>query len=236
MEDIDRDYREGCRSYYYQTDQGAPRTKAEEIFSSLIKKEPAHHQSYNMLGMCFMTARENRKALEMFQSAIDIEPRGVYYLNKGIVLAQEQELQKAEEALEKAVELDGMDPSSRYNLGIVQHFSGKLDEAIYSWNEVLTMAPNYEDLHSRLALALAESGDTEEAVDVLLKGVGQFPHDTEMHINLSRLLENTERFGEAVELWETFLEKNSHKDETTLGKVREHLEIIRQTTTEETGV
>ena len=71
-----------------------------------MEAEPRHADPLHFLGVLFHHKGDHAKALELTTKAIEINPSAAYYYNNlGSVLAEQDDIQAAEENCRKAVEL-----------------------------------------------------------------------------------------------------------------------------------
>ncbi len=220
-EDLENTYREGCRCFFERAGDGS-RAGAEEIFLDIIRRDPSHHQALNMLGLCHQARAEHATARRFFQQAIDACPRGIYYLNLGISLANDERWPEALEAMESAIGLEPLNPTVNFNFGQVQYALGRLDEAEASWRRTYAIDPTYQGIHVHLALALLEGGRLPEAERILKQGLKRFPGEDEMYQALSQIYEATGRHRQGAALWGAYLRRNPKRRAERLGEAREH--------------
>ncbi len=216
-------YREGCRLYGDKGGTDGDRRRAEAIFHGLLEKDPGHHQSINMLGLCHEARRERRRAQELFREALYLSPRCVYALNLGLSLMADNRPDEALAAFNRALELEWRYPAAHFNLGLLYHMQGRAAEARSSWRQAYRMDADYPGLRFRLAQAEAAAGDIPEAEKLLREGIDRFPHEAELHAGLSSILEHGGRHGEAAELWRRFISANAGAGEETLREARSAL-------------
>jgi hypothetical protein len=76
----------------------------------------------------------------------------------------------------------------QYNLGLILHQEGRLDEAIAHYREALRINPDYPQAHTNLGLALIQQGQIEEAIVHAQKALEILPDDVNYQNNLALLL------------------------------------------------
>jgi len=75
---------------------------------------------------------------------------------------------------------------------------GNYAEAAKKFEQAVAVAPDQEDLHYNLAIALAKLGKTEEAKKQYEEAIRIFPDYAEAHNNLGNLLVNENKLAEAI--------------------------------------
>jgi len=118
-----------------------------------------------------------KKAEELFDLAIKGAPdKGLGYLGKGRLLVRRGESEDAEKVLAKAVELLPKDEDAWYFYGMAQVNSGKLTEAVASFEKSLKIYPRSARATSGLALAAFHSNEYKKSVDAY-EAAYQITHD-----------------------------------------------------------
>lgn len=84
------------------------------------------------------------------------------------------------------------------NLGTALDLNGKLDEAVVSFEEALSISPEYVDALFNLGMALYKQGDRESAADYYQKALKRNPDHLGSHLNLAALLAEKEQVSEAI--------------------------------------
>jgi tetratricopeptide (TPR) repeat protein len=227
QEHLETMYEEGCRLFFRRTGHDDAKTRAEEVFSDLLRLDPDHHRSHNMLGLCREYRGDHAAARESFSKAAELFPRSVYNLNLGISLANEERWLEALEPLENAVRLEPLDPGISFNLGLVQYALGRHAEAASTWRRTMEMNPAHEGIHLHLALALLEQGRLTEVEEILMLGVTRHPDSDELHRALAGVLEATGRPGAAAELWDGYLGRKHPAAAQRLAGIREERDRLR---------
>ena len=163
---------------------------ALENAKTLVAKNPRYIGGYMVLSEAYVAlyrASEDREkgkvhleqALSVLRDAERVNPRyAPLFAQRGLAYALLGQMDKAEEALKKALALEDT-PEVRATLAEVYLASGKLDEALDQYARALALAPKNLDLRVRYASALLLKGRPEEAVRVLEEGHRLKPLDAE---------------------------------------------------------
>jgi protein O-GlcNAc transferase len=111
------------------------------------------------------------------QCAADFRKLGIARLKLG-------DLERAEAALRRAIELDAGDSIARHALGHTRSRQLKLEEAILSFREAIELRPDYWDAHYSLWLALAKLGRLDEAIPIVRRLLDNDPSRADIHAEL----------------------------------------------------
>ncbi|MBD3221252.1 tetratricopeptide repeat protein [bacterium] len=93
------------------------------------------------------------------------EDASVNYLHAAAAVLQNDELDRAEEILEEALERATVSPEMLTLLAQVYHRQGKLEDAASAAEEALTMTPGYAPAHLQLGDVYREMGWLDSAID-----------------------------------------------------------------------
>jgi tetratricopeptide (TPR) repeat protein len=118
----------------------------------------------------------------------------------GIELGRSQPPQREEAVrfLTVAAALRPGSPGVRYNLGLVLHDAGRLDEAIVAFRQAIGLKPDYVMAHLELGKVLGEQGQRDEAIAAFRRAIELKPDYADAHYTLGNFLFGTGRPGEAV--------------------------------------
>jgi len=148
--------------------------EGRKILERLYVQHPEDISILYNLGMCYSELGMLDKSIEILEKCIEIEPLhveantalGVSYSRKGMN-------EKAESRFRVALE---MEPDNFYalrNLGAVLANKRKYDEAIHFFERAQKINPSQPEVMYGLALALNETGKTEEAEKLLHKIIAE---------------------------------------------------------------
>lgn len=138
------------------------------------------------------------------QAAIALDPNeasGWYEL--GSLFGQVGDFKNAEVALRRAVQLEPDLAKAHFSLALtlIGKPQDKLDwqGAIAECREALKYEPAYPEALSLLGMGLANTGETEQAVQALTQAIQLSPKLPEAHFNLAVVLESENKWKEAAE-------------------------------------
>jgi Flp pilus assembly protein TadD len=114
---------------------------------------------------------KNEEALKLYAQVLELlpEPDAETYNKIGICLARQEELVEAEEAFEKALELDERYAPALSNLGNICFSRDELERAEELYKEAIKNDPEYPTAHNNLAALYKKQGKIGEAVTHIKK-------------------------------------------------------------------
>lgn len=115
-----------------------------------------------------------------------------------------------EDALRIYKKLVRMDPrNDAYILGLGEYYyqAGELDKAVDTWVKLLDSSLEEAEAHGKLGQVLAEHGLVEKGLSHFEKAVEIAPDDTGMRRGLALAYERARRWQNAIDEWNTILEK-----------------------------
>jgi type IV pilus biogenesis/stability protein PilW len=130
-----------------------------------VQKATAHYK----IGLSYYNEGKYQQAYIEFQRALEINPKDKEALNLiGILqLMQFEDFEKAIEYFKRALKIDKDYSQARNNLGLAYERTGRIDEAIASFNEAIAnpLYPNPEYAYNNLGRIYYRSGQYDKAID-----------------------------------------------------------------------
>lgn len=157
------------------------------------------------------TSLDNQEARKLYEAALNADPRyaramAAYSRTLNIDWryswseSAEQGLDSALDLAQKAALLDETDARAFGELGFVHLYRKEHDAAIRAYTRALTLNPNDSDLMSDMADALAHSGRSEEAIELLQKAMRLNPFYPDQYLwHLGGAYFNLKKYDEAVD-------------------------------------
>lgn len=121
--------------------------------------------------------------------------KAINHFNLGLLYHKKNELHKAVEEYNEALELDPFDVQAHNNLGMVYSALGRLPDAISQYQKALFINPNYAKAHHNLAVAYYLNGDLEKAILEFKLALDSDPKNPEIYNNLG-LIYRRQKQGE----------------------------------------
>lgn len=165
---------------------------------------PDSAQAQFELGNAYVQAGQWDQALAAFQKAIELDPnfQGAY-ANLGVVYYQLEKLDLAASQYKKALELDPNDGDVAYNLG-----------ALYLQQALLNNNPANPDLLNQAIAQLEHARELD-------------PNLAEPYFSLGVAYNALNQKEEAIQAFETFLERDSGQDPRASQEAKRYLEALR---------
>ncbi len=146
------------------------------LLEELIDDGRAFADAFHMVGLSYHLIGHPERALEAFESALELNPRYVEaHIHRGIVLGELGHSESAAEAFATAREIasDFRGELPRHHAGKLANLhaelgeayaeAGALTEAIEQYQAALRLRPEFHDLRYRLGRLLLEAGRSLEA-------------------------------------------------------------------------
>ena len=186
--------------------------KAEEIYRTILRKNPNHAEAMRLLAAVATVHRKHEDAEILLSRAVSVSPK---FSRGWLDLAKTQlELGKYPEAVKSAETLVGLSPDiaeSYVALANTQAQSNQTEQAINSYRHALEINKAHPGAFSGLAHQLKTVGRQQEAIDTHRQNIAINPTNAEPYWNLANL--KTFRFEDSeVADMEALLEDDSLED------------------------
>ncbi|MEM7224992.1 MAG: adenylate/guanylate cyclase domain-containing protein [Pseudomonadota bacterium] len=157
------------------------------------------------------TRDANYEARKLYEAAMQADPRyarAMAAVSRTLNLdwryqwseSQDEALDKALELAQQAALTDESDARGFGELGFVHLYRKEHDAAIRAYTRALTLNPNDADLMSDMADAMAHSGQSEKAIELLQKAMRLNPFYPDQYLwHLGGAYFNLKRYDEAVD-------------------------------------
>jgi TolB-like protein/DNA-binding winged helix-turn-helix (wHTH) protein/Flp pilus assembly protein TadD len=170
------DYLQGRFLYWNRrTDENLQ--KAIGFFQSAVKEDPTHAPAYVGLADCY-----NALGTEMMSAMTPMDARRL-----------------AEEAANKALEIDNEIAEAHATLGFVKHGNWDWASADQEYKRAIDLNPNYAQAHTGYGLFLVSKGRFEEAIAEANRAQELDPFSLAISSQRGFILENARRYDEAIE-------------------------------------
>lgn len=161
-----------------------------------------------------LTRSKHKKALEAYRAHNLYEAKAIYlqivgkdrvddmaWAMLGLTYALLNELDDAENCLQKATNLNTRNFDAHYNLGRVKYGKGQLEAAIFSYQKALRLKPGHIDTLLGLGLSTAGMGQSTLAQQFYEQILLQHPGHAAALDNLANELKNQRRADLAIPLY-----------------------------------
>jgi tetratricopeptide (TPR) repeat protein len=158
--------------------------KTMEHFEAVSKEQHAAKegkvQSEHLVDQAGELARGNQfpGAIELLQQAVEKDPRnGGAYSQLAKIYYSEGEIEKAHNAVSKALEINPAHPDYLYVAGKILEKEGKLDEALAAFEKTALVNPHEADAYFEMGLIYEQRKDRARAIAAYKRAVQLAPED-----------------------------------------------------------
>lgn len=154
------------------------------------------------------TSAEMKRALERVNLELEWKPeKGALWAMQALIygnavdfmaLEPEEAREKAESALQKALELAPHSNLTHAAYGLVMR-NRDTKNAELRLQQCITRQPEFPECHNLYGDLLRKTGRAEQAGDIYLEGLKRWPENGELHVSYALYLQETGRASEAIE-------------------------------------
>ncbi len=147
--------------------------RAIATLQEAITLDPELVMSYEILGQAYEAAGNTTKALDAYRETVRRDPvRDTAYVSLGcLLLSVGNALPEAEQALEKAVEINKSHAGAHACLGAAHLERRQFAESIAASELAVSLNPQNIQAHLNLGIAYSETGDTDRARSEIEKAI-----------------------------------------------------------------
>ncbi len=141
---------------------------AAECFQKTLVLNPRSVKGEDNLGLAYEGLNRNDDAVRAYRAAIEMQkddpaPSEQPLLNLAILLQHHNQVQEAQQLLERAAKIAPKDPRIHENLGQIYLHSDRTADAVTEFAAAVALAPQNPRFHYLLGQAYRRSGDAERA-------------------------------------------------------------------------
>lgn len=144
---------------------------AVEALSEALKLGAARRETLALAATAFAANGEIEKAIEHYETALELDPDVNVHLNLATLLAQEERWEEARDQLQKAQERGPYSPRVRFAVARFYGLLGNLEFSRQQCEEVLRLEPRHLGARVLLAEILVQQGEEIERAESLLQEV-----------------------------------------------------------------
>jgi tetratricopeptide (TPR) repeat protein len=191
-------------------DQGDLASALENL-EDVLALEPAHIGARRTLADVLQAAERWREAVQHYAELLPLQPEDPeLFQSFGLCCQELGELDLAEKAYQKTLNL-GLDSAElQFNLGLVQLKKKKPKEAIARLQKALEKEPALTLANLAMANAYRQLGDLESAESSLREELKINPNCADAAVNLGVVLQEKNKVGEAIHCYRKAIELNPH--------------------------
>jgi tetratricopeptide (TPR) repeat protein/mono/diheme cytochrome c family protein len=194
--------------------EGDHRAELQESVSvQQLKKYPDDFTANFRMGDLLLTRDQAAQAIPYFQRAAESDPRSVLAATElGAALFAARRLPESADTLRHALAIDATYTDARFNLASVLASSGKFEEAVREFGQVLAAQPDNLKAKQHRAEALvlwgdqvAKAGDDNKAIALYREAMPDLASNPDVHIRLGMAYARRERLDESQAEFEAVL-------------------------------
>jgi len=167
------------------------------------------------------------QAVKDFQAAVDTAASLDGYFGLGNALTRLGRLAEAQEAYQKALEINPNHTPTLSNLGVVHYQLGQLSQAQEVFSKVLQITPQDAETHYLLAATYIQRQNLEAAEQSLRRALEINPDLPEARFGMGILRREQGRFAEAITEFEAFLAGSPAQDPRARSEAEAILQQLR---------
>jgi tetratricopeptide (TPR) repeat protein len=173
--------------------------EAKAIYEVILKHDPRHFDSLNLLGAIAAQTGKYQAAVDLIGEAISINPNvASAYNNRGNALLDLKRLDEALANYDKALALKPDYAEAHCNRGSALLDLNRLDEALASCNKALDLNPNYAEGYNNRGNVLLNLKRFNEALACYDKALTLNPDYAEAYYNRGNSLRDLKQPDKAV--------------------------------------
>ena len=182
--------------------EGDHRAELQESVSvQQLQKYPDDFTANFRMGDLLLTRNQAAEAIPFFQRAAESDPRSVLAATElGAAFFAARKLPEAETMLRHALAMDTSYMDARFNLASVLASSGKFEEAVREFGQVIAAQPDNLKAQQNRAEALvlwgdqvAKAGDDNKAIALYREAMPELASNADVHVRLGMAYARQER-------------------------------------------
>jgi len=170
--------------------QGGKTEEANARLLQWLREHPEDTASRLYLADAYIKARENQLAIRQYELVLEKDPKSLLATNNLATLYRQEKDPRALDYFEKSYKLKPDSVAITDNLGWILVEQGKLARGLELLRKAATQAPDNPAVRYHLAVALAKSGEKDQArseLERLLASKSDFPYRDEAQALLKQL-------------------------------------------------
>jgi len=172
--------------------------KARSNYEKALQINPELTAVYVPVGVSYLNSGDVAKAESALQNA---EKRGAsdaeFYNLKGMILYKQNKNDEALAAFEKALSVEGRNPTAKYYRAAILDRMNQPDQSIAAYREAVAIEPTFAPAWYDLGVTYYNRGDYTNALASYQEAVKVDPEHYQAHANLASTFRQLERYPEA---------------------------------------
>jgi tetratricopeptide (TPR) repeat protein len=194
--------------------EGDHRAELQEYVSAQqLEKYPDDFTANFRMGDILLTRNQAAQAIPFFQRAAESDPRSVLAATElGAAFFAARKFSEAETTLRHALAMDATYMDARFNLASVLASSGKFEEAVHEFGQVIAAQPDNLKAQQNRAESMmlwgdqaAKAGDDNKAIALYREAMPELTSNPDLHVRLGMAYARQERLDESQAEFEAVL-------------------------------
>jgi tetratricopeptide (TPR) repeat protein len=200
--------------------------QAETVLRGILKTEPDNEAAVEQITQLLLDEGKSAEAVSLLEGLTNRTPSPTLLDLLGDAYTQTKQLDKAEQAYRKAVELDPSELTHLRGLGQTLMAEEKYPDALAVYQKLIDVMPDDGDNYLRIAQIYREMHQLDQAEENLLKARQYEPGSLEVMYNEAMLYQAQGRYDDAIRVLADAV--NGVKQSTVLPSRRRSLAILYQ--------
>jgi tetratricopeptide (TPR) repeat protein len=183
------------------------------VSAQQLEKYPDDFTANFRMGDILLTRNQAGQAIPFFQRAAESDPRSVLAATElGAALFGARKFSEAEAALRHALAMDATYMDARFDLASVLASSGKFEEAVREFGQVIAAQPDNLKAQQNRAESMvlwgdqaAKAGDDNKAIALYREAMPELTSNPDLHVRLGMAYARQERLDESQAEFEAVL-------------------------------
>ena len=202
--------------------------KAINDYLKALELDETQRTANQHLADIYLRVYESSEEMEYYDLAVKhakqqvaITKEAYYYIELGLVYLEGYELEEAEVAFKKAIELNPKDLYAYNNLGFTYKLLGRYEEAISLYQKAVGLMSGNETIlpHANLATCYLILGRYDEAELIAKKNIELFPDERRCYELLAEIYGRARRYNDQITLYKQLVHRFPTKKATYMMEI-----------------
>lgn len=175
-----------------------PNTAIKMMYRA-VELDPTRIASLRGLSVTLVAARRFEEAVPIYDSILGMDPNDqTARFNLALALSRVRDFGRAQTEYRILVEKDERFVKGWYNLAMLYHAQGKLQDARRTWLKVIELAPGMASAHSLLAEVYMDLDKPTDAMNCFAEAAKLKPDEVASWVNLAAAARRAGSYGRAM--------------------------------------
>ena len=181
--------------------------ESEQFYLKALEIEPENKNILDYLSNTYLKLDKYEEAVETLIKINEIEEDKIIWMRIGNIYQENEDFEDAQEAYEKAIEIDEEFGEAYKSAGIMLYDQEEYEEAISFLQSATEFFPEDDNLQKKLAKCYDRTGKIDEAIAHYIEIIEKDPDNIKAHFSLANLYLGSEKYDKALEVAFTLKEK-----------------------------